>query len=412
MAPPVSRKRKSEEMEESPRAVTPEGSPARKKMRITQTQKQALIENLQLEITERARQLRAGYALQCADLRARIERRVNRIPIAIRKVTMGELMAQHEAATAESVQPNNNKSSPSKTHALMSQDRPLPALPQHLHQQQQHTSKAPSPVRAQLQGAATRGKKRKSSEIQIASDKENENETMDRLPVAKNSKRVKAATTVTRTASRTGKATSVLSPRSHNSRTLPRSPLKDSAMAAPSSPTKSMIARPVSPLKPASPLKTAASAATSAISASVQGMFEHAKRGTASRLARTASKEKQAATAAKGQMLPPPRPIATASPSRPSPQRTFSHTSTHSATTDVSTASSSTTVVKPKRAGRGAAAAAASKTAEKKSPGAAKRGMARAASAAKTAMKRNNTTANKKVVAEPAATRRVLRKRT
>ncbi len=60
MAPPNTRKRKSEAMEE-PEAVvdlgqqdgnvTPTGSPgpARKKMRITQTQKQALMDNLQLE---------------------------------------------------------------------------------------------------------------------------------------------------------------------------------------------------------------------------------------------------------------------------------------------------------------------------------------------------------------------------
>ena len=53
MAPANSRKRKSDEMEElgqePPRAVTPTGSPARKKMRITQSQKQALMDNLQLE---------------------------------------------------------------------------------------------------------------------------------------------------------------------------------------------------------------------------------------------------------------------------------------------------------------------------------------------------------------------------
>ncbi|EXJ77972.1 hypothetical protein A1O3_09131 [Capronia epimyces CBS 606.96] len=405
MAPTRPRKRKSDEMEESPRAATPtpSGSPAQKRMRITQTQKQALMDNLQLEITERARQLRAGYALQCADLRARIARRVNRIPIAVRKMTMGDLMAQHEAT--KTVAPPNqyhHRPSPSKMQALVSKERPLPALPQ------QHTSKPPSPTRPRPQPTVTRGQKRKSSGIYIASDKEND--TMDQLPVAKNSKRAKAgAKAVTRTASRTGKATSVLSPRSHNSRTLPRSPVKDHSLAAPSSPAKSMIARPVSPLKPASPLKTAATAATSAISASVHGMIEHAKRGTASKLARTASKEKQlATTAAKGQMLPPPR--LAAMPSAPSsPQRAFSQASNHSATTDVSTASSSTTVVKPKR---GARAAAAPKTAAPKSPGATKRGVARAASAAKTALKRNNTTANKKVVVEPAAPRRVLRKRT
>ncbi|KAI5288241.1 hypothetical protein KEM52_001246, partial [Ascosphaera acerosa] len=45
--------------------------------------------------TERARNLREQYALQAADLRARIERRINRVPVALRQVTMGELVARH-----------------------------------------------------------------------------------------------------------------------------------------------------------------------------------------------------------------------------------------------------------------------------------------------------------------------------
>lgn len=273
-----------------------------------------------------------------------------------------------------------------------SKERPLPPLPP------QEPAKHHSPVRPQPQSTAGRGKKRKSSDIQIASDKENDaTGAPDTLPVTKNNKRAKTATTT----SGPTKQQSVLSPRSHNSRTLPRSPIKEYAIA-PSSPTKSMIARPTSPLKPASPFKTAATAATSAISASMHGMIEHAKRSTTAKLTRTASKEKPATT--RGQMLPPPRPAA-----HSSPQRAISQSSTHSTSTDVSTASSGTTLVKPKR-GRPATI----KTTEAKSPGTtAKRGVAKAASAAKTALKRNATTANKKVVvAEPAAGKRVLRKRT
>ncbi|KAJ4535253.1 hypothetical protein HRR77_008164 [Exophiala dermatitidis] len=342
-------------------------------------------------------------------------------------MTMRELMDQHDAARKKTTTQSkiNSKSSPSKTGTSVADERPLPPLPQH--QQKEQRSKPTSPIRPQPQAAAPRGRKRKSSDIHIASDKENE--AIDSLPVAKNNKRVKAGTATaaaTRTVSRTGKNASVLSPRSNNSRTLPRSPVKDYPTAAPSSPAKSMIARPISPLKPTSPLKTAATAATSAISASVHGMIEHAKRGTTSRLARTASKEKQPVTAAtsKGQMLPPPRPgagtitVSGTGQGQSSPQRAFSQTSTHSATTDVSTASSSTTVVKPKRGGRaGATATTAAKTAgqqqqqSQKSPGATRRGVAKAASAAKTALKRNNTTANKKVAPEPAAPRRILRKR-
>jgi hypothetical protein len=50
MAPSNPRKRKSDEMEEAvPAGTTPTGSPTRKKMKISQQQKQALIDNLQLE---------------------------------------------------------------------------------------------------------------------------------------------------------------------------------------------------------------------------------------------------------------------------------------------------------------------------------------------------------------------------
>jgi hypothetical protein len=50
-------------------------------------------------VTERARKLRVHYALQVQYLRARIERRVNRIPVVLRKVVMGELLDKHGAAT-------------------------------------------------------------------------------------------------------------------------------------------------------------------------------------------------------------------------------------------------------------------------------------------------------------------------
>ncbi|OAL35885.1 hypothetical protein AYO20_04791 [Fonsecaea nubica] len=433
MAPANSRKRKSDEMDEGAGAggaVTPSGSPARKRLRITQQQKQALMDNLQLEITERARQLRAGYALQCADLRARIERRVNRIPLSIRKMTMRELMQQHEASIAKQNQP---RTSPPKqtTSVQVPAPKPLPPLPQ-----ESGSTKLPSPIRAQPpQATAARGiRKRMSPQIQIALDKVSEDDqaesaALDTLPVTKNTKRARgaaaAAVPTTRPASRAvakQPPISVLSPRSHNSRTLPRSPIKDPYL--PASPTKNMFGRPgataISPIRPASPLKSAATAATTAISASVHGMIEHAKRGgtaTAAKLTRTASKEKkEAAALAKAQMLPPPKPSVP-----PSPQRAFSQASTRSVATDASTTSTGTTVVvKPKRGGRPATVKATSAqhtkdvaTTEKK-----KGGVARAASAAKTALKRNatagtgtGTTSKKVVVAEPAAGRRVLRKR-
>ncbi|KIV92185.1 hypothetical protein PV10_06644 [Exophiala mesophila] len=425
MAPANPRKRKSDQMEEpaSPAAAaTPTGSP-RKKMRITQSQKQALMDNLQLEITERARQLRAEYALQCADLRTRLERRVHRIPLSFRNMKMGELAAQHESAKAQASKHTSSPPKPQRNNNTKpGKDRPLPALPE-------EQQKIPSPARQAPQLSPLRGRKRMSSEIQIASDKENQVE-QDNIPVIKNTKRGKAAPVnatngAARQASRSAKTASVLSPRSHNSRTLPRSPIKEfNTTMAPGSLAKSFIARPVSPLKPASPFKSAATAATSAISASVHGMIEQAKRGTAGRMGRTASKDKAttkasttttATASSPRKMLPPPRPAAnTQQP--PSPQRAISQSSVHSSATDMSTTSTNTTVVKPKRgAARTATKSSAAKIAEQKSPatGVAKRGVAKAASAAKSALKKNATTTTKKAMApEPAAGRRILRKRT
>lgn len=62
-------------------------------------------------VTERARKLRSQYALQANDLRARIERRVNRIPISLRKANMGELYEKHGA--------QNANSSPLRKHSPM-----------------------------------------------------------------------------------------------------------------------------------------------------------------------------------------------------------------------------------------------------------------------------------------------------
>ncbi|KAK3898633.1 hypothetical protein C8A05DRAFT_47101 [Staphylotrichum tortipilum] len=71
----------------------PEESPSkRQRVGITLAQKQALIDNLQLEITERARKLRANYNIHAQSLRTRIEIRVNRIPLSLRRLTMGGLL--------------------------------------------------------------------------------------------------------------------------------------------------------------------------------------------------------------------------------------------------------------------------------------------------------------------------------
>jgi hypothetical protein len=398
--PAQSRKRKSDVIEDTPQPATPTGSPSRKKLKVTAAQRQILIDNLQLEITERARKLRAQYAVQCADLRARVERRVNRIPTAVRKMTMGELMAKH-AKPAPKTQ--------TKSAMAAARDRPLPPLPK------EQSSKTASPMR--LKSSPAKGKKRKSSQIHIARDNDDDVFVPDTLPVAKKTRTQAAQNAPPRATSRAGKPANVLSPRSHNSRTLPQSPIKSY------SPVKSAFSRPVSPLKPASPLKAAASAATSAISASMHGMIESTKRGTAAaagKLSRTASREKSpvkptvaSISNTRGNMGPPPRPGALSSP-----QRSASQTSTQTSTSESSAVSSGTTIVKPKRGTRAAAAKtapapkakatrAAATGATKQTASSAAKGKATAAAPKATA----RGAAKKVVVAEPAAGRRVLRKR-
>ena len=95
--------------------TTPQRSPIRKRKKgISLPQKQALIDNLQLEsraapvstarpsallthcpVTERARRLRAQYNLQAQSLRSRIEIRVYRIPDSLRRVKMGDLLHKY-----------------------------------------------------------------------------------------------------------------------------------------------------------------------------------------------------------------------------------------------------------------------------------------------------------------------------
>lgn len=244
----------------------------------------------------------------------------------------------------------------------------------------------------------SRALKRKSSDVHAISDKENNepensvaasisNSETDafvftsgavNLTVQKNLKRAKTHTTAptasagakrapSRATSKQAKASTkvngVLSPRSYNSRTLPRSPIKD--MPPPLSPTHGIPQiRPPSPSKPLSPFRFAANAATSALSSL-------AKAG--SRLARPLSRDKETqilslattsnvnlmqsvGTSPSGKMLPPQRPITTighltaaqTAGTAASPQRTTSQTSIRSATTDQSITSGSTVITKSK----------------------------------------------------------------
>ncbi|KAI7163631.1 hypothetical protein KC349_g1157 [Hortaea werneckii] len=206
--------------EDTAEAQTPEQSPAKTMTGITEAQKQALVDNLQLEITERARKLRTQSAMQAQGLRTRLEMRVNRIPQGLRKRNIQDLLDEH--AQREKPQPAP------PVPATNTEPTKAPVVP------------SKSPLRKSL--------KRQSDHISTADDKENTELPPNDLPNPK--KRAKTAATTTaanpkpasRTASRKVPAPpGILSPRSHNSRTLPKSPIKPTGEKEPSkflSPTK------------------------------------------------------------------------------------------------------------------------------------------------------------------------------
>ena len=114
---------------------TPDRSPIKKRASITQKQKQALIDNLQLEsestilvcrllltveVTERARKLRAQYALQAQSLRTRVELRINRIPTSLRKAQMGELLQKYVESQRRDQEPPRGNTVAKK--AIMRED--------------------------------------------------------------------------------------------------------------------------------------------------------------------------------------------------------------------------------------------------------------------------------------------------
>lgn len=79
-----------------------------------------VLPNNHLAVTERARKLRAQYALQAQSLRTRIELRVNRIPKSLRKANMGELLEKY----IEMSQPKQ-KGTVEATKAVKSVNEPI-----------------------------------------------------------------------------------------------------------------------------------------------------------------------------------------------------------------------------------------------------------------------------------------------
>ncbi|KAJ5999707.1 hypothetical protein N7481_000116 [Penicillium waksmanii] len=306
----ASLKRKSPEFITAPDA-TPRGPPA-KKLRLTQGQKQALMDNLQLEITERARKLRSQYALQANDLRARIERRVNRIPISLRKANMGELYEKHTSQNSTSPL---RKPSPTKNRVA--------------------TNISVDPASPAGRARRTRQGNRSSRSISSAnndyshegfSDKENApaTGTPEGLKNPKRRNNPKAAGSRVVSQEVRSNDHRILSPKSLNSRTYPQSPFR----ASPEKGQPSYLSRPTSPLKPSSPLRAAGpgtrprGATTSTVRDGLQPM-QPKKTGN------------RAATGPRSVRSPLPRPATRQGERRMS---------------NGSTTSSSTTVTKPARA--------------------------------------------------------------
>ncbi|KAI1180504.1 Borealin N terminal-domain-containing protein [Nemania sp. FL0916] len=247
MAPVRPRKRKSE----SSPSTSPERSPIKKrKLGITLAQKQALIDNLQLEISERARRLRAQYNIQAQQLRSRVEMRVNRIPRTLRNLKMSELPAR----PARSQPPR-----PGPRHQYVAKPPPVPA--------KDGTSPKPIPRKPVPTASPVRAHKRLSHEISGA-DKENQGEDIDNPK-----KRLRAGAAPMRAPIT---ASQVLSPTSSNTRIAPRE--------RPASPMKSMISRPASPMKAAPPAKT-----PSNILSSIVGKAKAARPAAVTRKATTSS---------------------------------------------------------------------------------------------------------------------------
>ncbi|RCI15334.1 hypothetical protein L249_6525 [Ophiocordyceps polyrhachis-furcata BCC 54312] len=198
----------------SPRTPHHRSPIKKRKNGISLQQKQALIDNLQLEVTERARRLRAQYNLQAQGLRSRVEIRVNRIPRSLRKLKMGDLLLKHL-------------------------------------EQEQSRAAAPPPVKEAAK-PATRSqvpeRVHHAVGTELARDKENEGASL------KGKKKTRGPDVGT------VRPTQVLSPTSSNSR-----------LATRHSPPKTQIAQ------PGSPLKTSGTGRTAAVSGVLSSMVERAK---------------------------------------------------------------------------------------------------------------------------------------
>ncbi|UPK98514.1 hypothetical protein LCI18_009449 [Fusarium solani-melongenae] len=327
MAPVRSKKQASEQPLTSPRKLAMAetvplraGSPSayprspikrRTPGTITMQQKQAMIDNMQLEITERARRLRAQYSFMATTVRSRVEMRINRIPMSMRHVKMGDLLQKF----LEQEQQRATRSAALRK-AVATRTSP---------QKQLHSA-------AHAARTMTRTKKRMSDAI--SGDKENEVEHNENAK-----KRVRGAPNPDIAHVRPAQ---ILSPTSSNSRLANRS--------RPASPVKSGIAR------PASPLKNSGTARSATATSMLSSMVEKAKATRAGVVrkvttASTASTSSTSTTAATRT-----RRAAATTASRAPASRPTTRTARRSLANSETSEASSGTVVRKGAASRGAAA--------------------------------------------------------
>ncbi|KAK5990947.1 hypothetical protein PT974_09222 [Cladobotryum mycophilum] len=310
---------------------TPHRSPIKKrKVGISLQQKQTMIENLRLEITERARRLRAQYHLQAQGLRSRVEIRVNRIPMALRKLKMGDLLVKFIDQEQQQQQ-------------LQLQQRDIarqlpPAVPTKEISSRLSPQKPPQQINRNQNVA--RPQKRLSNAI--TGDKENDIENVENPK-----KRIRGADVMT------ARSTQVLSPTSSNSRLLTN-------RERPASPTKPQMAKPASPVKAQGAVRSAV--ATGVLST----MVEKAKAARAGTRKVTASSTASSSSSGAGTTAPTRTKRAATAPKAPVSRpgtRTARRASGNSETSEAST----NTVVKKTGAKN-------TTTAAKKTAGGAKKG--------------------------------------
>ncbi|KAH7627572.1 Borealin N terminal-domain-containing protein [Sordaria sp. MPI-SDFR-AT-0083] len=228
-------------------------SPAKKKRRtgISAAQKQALIDNLQLELTERARKLRANYNIHAQSLRTRIEIRVNRIPMSLRKVKMGDLIQkysteqQQKTATTTTTTTTTTTRGPPVPPKDATTSRPVLQRPTTASTTRPTSPIRPSPIKttrfvpiSPAKGQGMAPILTTSNNSHEVSGRDKENYEIEPTSPEKRQQRLGPAADILR-----NHPNQVLSPTSSNSRLVPRGERTPS-------PTKQHHPRPISPTKP------------------------------------------------------------------------------------------------------------------------------------------------------------------